>query len=204
MKLILATQNNDKIYEMKKLIEENNLNYQIYSLKDLDILDEVEENGKTLEENAYKKAKGYYDILLKKGYTDFIVIADDSGLFVEALDGRPGIYSARYAGVGCTYLDNRLKLLQELKDKKNRNAYFQTSLCMITAVETKFFNGKTEGRIYRRHVGKKGFGYDSLFYSNELKKSFGVASSFEKGLISHRGKAVRSFIAYLKEKEDRK
>ena len=77
MKLILATQNNDKIYEMKKLIEENNLNYQIYSLKDLDILDEVEENGKTLEENAYKKAKGYYDILLKKGYTDFIVIADD-------------------------------------------------------------------------------------------------------------------------------
>ena len=106
MKLVLATQNKNKVIEIKKLFEEYNLNskYQIYSLVDLNVFDEVLEDGNTLEENAYKKAKGYYDILKNNGLKDFLVIADDTGLFVEALEGRPGIYAARYAGENVTYL----------------------------------------------------------------------------------------------------
>ena len=199
MKLILATQNKNKVIEIKELFMENKLDtdYQIYSLTDLEVFDEVLEDGKTLEENAYKKASGYYNILKEKGLTDFMVIADDTGLFVDALDGRPGIYAARYAGENVTYLDNRLKMLKEMKGIENRNAYFATSVCMISEDEVKYFHGKTNGRILKKHVGSNGFGYDAIFYSNELKKSFGVASGNEKGKVSHRGKAINEFINYL-------
>ena len=200
MKLVLATQNKNKVIEIKKLFEENNLDkiYDIYSLKDLEVFDEVEEDGETLEENAYKKAKGYFDILKSKNLSNFMVIADDTGLFVEALNGAPGIYAARYAGENVTYLDNRLKLLKELKGVENRNAYFATAVCMVTDNDVKYFHGKTSGRILKKNVGKNGFGYDAIFYSNELKKSFGVASTEAKGKISHRGKAISEFIEYLK------
>lgn len=200
MKLVLATQNKNKVIEIKKLFEENNLNqmYEIYSLNDLEVYDEVEEDGKTLEENAYKKAKGYFDILKTKKINDFMVIADDTGLFVEALNGAPGIYAARYAGENVTYLDNRLKLLKELKGIENRNAYFATAVCMVSGDLVKYFHGKTTGRILKKNVGKNGFGYDAIFYSNELKKSFGVATTEEKGKISHRGKAINEFINFLK------
>ena len=127
-----------------------------------------------------------------------MVIADDTGLFVEALNGAPGIYAARYAGENVTYLDNRLKLLKELKGVENRNAYFATAVCMVTDNDVKYFHGKTSGRILKKNVGKNGFGYDAIFYSNELKKSFGVASTEAKGKISHRGKAISEFIEYLK------
>ena len=199
MKLVLATQNQNKVLEIKELFKENNLHleYEIYSLKDLNVDDEVEEDGKTLEENAWKKAKGYYNILKEKGLDDFFVVADDTGLFVEALNGDPGIYAARYAGENVTYLDNRLKMLKEMKGKENRNAYFATAVCMISEDKELYFHGKTSGRILKRHVGKNGFGYDAIFYSDELKKSFGVASTEEKGKISHRGKAIREFINYL-------
>lgn len=199
MKLVLATQNKNKVIEIKKLFEEYNLNskYQIYSLVDLNVFDEVLEDGNTLEENAYKKAKGYYDILKNNGLKDFLVIADDTGLFVEALEGRPGIYAARYAGENVTYLDNRLKMLKEMKGIENRKAYFATAVCMISENKEMYFHGKTTGKILKKHVGSNGFGYDAIFYSDELKKSFGIASTEEKGKISHRGKAILEFIKYL-------
>ena len=199
MKLVLATQNKNKVIEIKKLFEENNLDqkYQVFSLTDLEVFDEVEEDGNTLEENACKKAKGYYEILKAKGLNDFFVIADDTGLFVEALNGQPGIYAARYAGENVTYLDNRLKMLKEMKGVENRKAYFATAVCMISENQELYFHGKTTGRILKKQVGKNGFGYDAIFYSDELKKSFGVASTEEKGKISHRGKAISEFIKYL-------
>lgn len=199
MKLIIATQNNNKVIEFKKIISDNKLDFDVYSLKDLNILDEVEEDGSTLDENAYKKALGYYNIINKLGYTDYIVIADDTGLFVDALDGRPGIYSARYAGDDATYLDNRKKLLKELKNIENRDAHFCTTMCMIYNQDIKYFYGKTYGKILKKHVGNNEFGYDKIFYSNEIHKSFGIASLEEKNLVSHRGKAMKAVIEYLKQ-----
>lgn len=199
MLLILATQNNDKVKEFKKLIEDNKLNIDVKSLKDYDITYDVIENGLTLKENAYLKAKGYKDILDEMGVTNYSILADDTGLFVDALDGEPGIYSARYSDPGATYEKNRLKLLDKLKGITNREAYFETIICLIEGEDIHYFHGRVDGKILEHDTGDMSqFGYDKIFYSYDLGKSFGEAGFIEKNKVSHRGRAFNELLQYLR------
>lgn len=199
MMLVLATQNQDKVKEFKKLIEENNLSITTKSLKDFNITYDVIENGSTLKENAYLKAKGYKDILDNLGVKDYAILADDTGLFVDALGGEPGIYSARYSGVDATYEKNRLKLLQNLQGKTNREAYFETIICLIEGNDVHYFHGKVDGKILEQDTGELSqFGYDKIFYSYDLGKSFGEAGFIEKNKVSHRARAFHELLKYLK------
>ncbi|MGL4873782.1 MAG: XTP/dITP diphosphatase [Clostridium sp.] len=188
-KFILASNNEKKIKEIKDIL--STLDLEIKSLKEMGIEIEVEEDGETFKENSYKKAKEIRDYLVGKGESNFIVMADDSGLEVEALNGAPGVFSARYAGEHGNDRKNNEKLLEELKEKKDRNAKF---ICHITLVNdldksTDFF-GDVEGNILTKLDGEGGFGYDPLFFNEDLQKTFGEASKEEKNKVSHRGKAL--------------
>lgn len=199
--LVLATQNKDKVKEFNKLILDNNLDITVKSLKDFDVTYDVEENGTTLKENAYLKAKGYKDILDSMGVTDYSILADDTGLFVDALGGEPGIYSARYSGEDATYEKNRRKLLDKLKGIENREAYFETIICLIEGDKVHYFHGRVDGKILEEDTGDMSqFGYDKVFYSYDLGKSFGEAGFIEKNTVSHRGRAFNELLKYLRGK----
>ncbi|MSS76865.1 RdgB/HAM1 family non-canonical purine NTP pyrophosphatase [Anaerococcus sp. AGMB00486] len=189
MKLILATSNKDKVREIKKILDDK---INIFSPGDLNIDSfEVVEDGKTLKENAYKKAKAIYDI------TNLPTLADDTGLFVKSLDFRPGVYSHRYANENPTYKENRDKLLSELKDKDNRQAYFMTVLCFIDSRgKDYYFEGRINGEISHREHGDKDFGYDQIFRVNS--KTFGEMKEEEKNSYSHRAKALDKFKNFIK------
>lgn len=183
--IVVASNNQHKLKEFKDIL----VDYNILSLKDIGFTEEIEENGLTFEENALIKAKAVHNYLKSKKL-DYIVIADDSGLCVESINGEPGVYSARYAGVHGDDKANRDKLQKKLQGK-NREAYFE---CVIAVYysngEHKTFEGKTFGRITEEEIGNKEFGYDCIFYSNELNKTFGEATPQEKNTVSHRGKAI--------------
>ena len=182
--LILATRNKGKIREIKQLLKDQPV--EIKGLDDFGPIPEIEEDGTTFDENAYKKASFVSRIL---GYP---AMADDSGLVVEALDGEPGIYSARYAGENATDQENCEKLTRKLKGKENRKAAFE---CVISiAVPTGAaltYNGRCEGMITREPAGENGFGYDPFFYYADLKKNFAEMSMEEKSRVSHRGRALK-------------
>lgn len=188
-KIVLATSNKHKLKEYKEIIK----NYDILTLDDIGYDFDIEENGTTFEENALIKVKTIHDYL-KDNNLDYIVIGEDSGLCVESLNGDPGIYSARYAGEHGNNRKNRDKLQQELIGK-DRKAYFN---CVIAIMypdgEYKFFNGKTYGRISKEELGNKDFGYDCIFYSEELNKTFGEATEEEKNSVSHRGRAINELL----------
>ncbi|MBO4667038.1 MAG: RdgB/HAM1 family non-canonical purine NTP pyrophosphatase [Bacilli bacterium] len=203
MTFVLATQNKDKVKEFKKLIFDHNLNITVKSLQDFNVSYDVEESGTTLKENAYLKAKGYKDILDQMGVKDYSIIADDTGLFVESLGGEPGIYSARYSGEDATYEKNRLKLLERLKGIENREAYFETIICLIEDNDVHYFHGRVDGKILEEDTGELSqFGYDKIFYSYDLGKSFGEAGFIEKNKVSHRGRAFNELLRYLRGKHD--
>ena len=135
------------------------------------------------------------------GVKDYAILADDTGLFVEALGGEPGIYSARYSGEDATYEKNRLKLLEKLKGEKNREAYFETIICLIEGSMVHYFHGRVDGRILEEDTGDLSqFGYDKVFYSYDLGKSFGEAGFIEKNKVSHRGRAFNELLKYLRGK----
>lgn len=183
-KIILASNNKHKISEFKEVLKE----YEILSLNDIGFYDDILEDGDSFSENALIKCKAVYEFC-KKNNLDYLIISDDSGLCCEALDGEPGIYSARYAG---NHNDqaNRDKLRKELKNK-NRNAYFICFICLFkNPSDYKFFDGKSFGNIIDEERGSTEFGYDSIFYSTELNKTFGEATSIEKNSVSHRGRAI--------------
>lgn len=190
MKIVLATSNKDKVREIKEILGKS---VDIYTTDDFDIEKfEVEEDGKTLKENAYKKAKSLYDILKMP------TLADDTGLFVKSLNLRPGVYSHRYAGENPTYKDNRNKLLDELKESANRDAYFKTSVCFIDKDgKDYYFDGKIDGEISEKEYGDKDFGYDQIFRVKEIKKTFGQMTDEEKNLYSHRSLALEKFKKFL-------
>ena len=192
--IVLASNNAHKIKEFKKILN----NYEILSLKDIGYNIDIEETGKTFEENAIIKAKTIKEYLNRIN-KDYIVIADDSGLCVDALNGEPGIYSARYSGTHGNDQLNRDKLLHNLKNKRNRNAHF-TCVIVVLYDENNYevFEGITEGIITKKEIGKKDFGYDCLFYSKDLKKTFGEASEEEKNSVSHRGRALKKLLNKLK------
>ena len=133
-------------------------------------------------------------------YTGFFTLADDTGLFVDALHGAPGVHSARYAGENCSYWDNRLKMLNEMKNIENRQAHFKTCVALVDDKGNLLHTteGVVEGEITQSEKGTKGFGYDSIFYCPELKKTFSEMDSEEKHRISHRGRAFRLMLPFLK------
>lgn len=187
--ILLATNNQHKLKELKELLA----NYNIITLKDIEYFNEIEENGQTFEENALIKAKTIHNYLNQKGLA-YIVIADDSGLCVDSLNGAPGVYSARYAGEHGDDQANRNKLQKELEGK-DKSAYF---ICTIVVYypngQYKVFEGKTYGEIIAEEKGNKEFGYDCIFYSNELNKTFGEATEEEKNSVSHRGRAIKEML----------
>jgi len=186
--LVVATRNKGKTAEIRALLEDHPV--QIKNLDDFGPIPEVEEDGDTFEENAYKKASFAARVL---GYP---ALADDSGLVVEALDGRPGVHSARYAGADATDEDRCVKLLDELGDEPNRNAAFA---CVISiAVPTGAaltYESRCNGRITRKPEGTNGFGYDPIFYSPEYDKTFAQLTMDEKSRVSHRGKALSEVVS---------
>lgn len=191
-KIVLASNNQKKIKEIKQILK--GLQYEVYSLNDMNIDIDVEEDGVTFEENAEKKAKEIYKYLKAKGEENFIVLSDDSGLEVECLKGAPGVYSARYAGEHGNDYKNNIKLLEEMKyfKGKDRSARF---VCVIALVnengEVETVRGEVNGYILEELDTEDGFGYDPLFFYEGFNKTFHEASLEEKNAISHRGNALK-------------
>lgn len=191
MKIVFATNNPNKLAEVRALLPSE---IKVLSLQDINCNEELPENGDTLEDNAAQKAYYVYD---NYGFNCF---ADDSGLEIDALDGRPGVYSARYAGPECLAEDNMDKVLQELDGLDNRDACFRTVVSLVINGNEVQFEGMIEGQIIPEKWGSEGFGYDPIFLPDGYEKSFAQMSLSEKGEISHRGIAVKKLIKYLKRK----
>jgi len=190
--LIIASNNTHKIKEISKILE--GFNFKIFSLKDFSDFPDTEETGTTLRENALIKAKAVYDKYNKPA------LADDTGLFVDALKGAPGVYSARYAGENATYKDNCDKLLNALKDVegKERTAEFRSLLCLyINENEHYFFEGIVHGRIIKQPKGANGFGYDPLFIPRGYAKTYAEMTDEQKNELSHRALSLKKFKKFL-------
>lgn len=191
MKIIVATKNKGKIREIEKIF--GDLGVEVISQHDAGIDIEVEENGTTFVENALIKARAV------AGKCDSPVMADDSGLCVDALDGRPGVYSARYAGENATDEDRVNKLLCELSDKTNRGAEFVSAIAFVFPDGSEYTTiGKVRGSIMTKPQGNNGFGYDPVFFCDELGKGFAIATADEKNSVSHRGRALNAMYEKIK------
>ena len=185
-KIIVASGNAGKIREIEKIFR----NASVIPMREAGFDGEIEENGSTFKENALIKAK---TVCEKLGLP---ALADDSGLCVDFLGGAPGIYSARFSGEG--EAANRALLLERMKGATDRRAHFECAVCLYTPDGRAVFGvGTTEGEILEEERGKNGFGYDSLFFSADLKKSFGEATAREKNKISHRARALKDLISKL-------
>ena len=195
MKIVLASRNKKKISELNALLAKHIPEIEVLSLDDIGFEDEIVEDGETFEDNAYIKA----GTVAKLGY---IGVGDDSGLCVDALDGAPGVYSARYAGEHGDDAANNALLLKNLADKTDRTARF---VCAIACVFPNDVNtahvcrGEVEGKIIDEYRGEGGFGYDPLFYYEPFGKTLAEMSAEEKNSISHRGRAIENFAQMLKE-----
>ena len=188
MKLVFASNNKNKIQEIQALVPNT---IQIVSLEDIGCTEDIPETADTIEGNAILKANYVTE---KYGYDCF---ADDTGLEVEALNGAPGVYSARYAGEQKDANDNMDKLLSELKDKSNRKANFKTVIALNLNGKQNLFTGIINGKIIEEKIGTNGFGYDPIFVADGFDKTFAELSMKEKSTISHRGIAVKELILFL-------
>ena len=191
MKLVFATNNQHKLIEVKDLLPST---VEILTLKDVGCFEDIEETAETLEGNAKIKSD---HVRNKYGFDGF---ADDTGLEVEALDGEPGVYSARYAGENATFEDNVQKMLRAMSGIKNRKARFRTVISLYLNGEQLFFEGICDGYIEASVSGSKGFGYDPIFRPEGFDKTFAEMDRATKGRISHRGLAVEKLVSYLKTK----
>jgi len=193
--IVLASRNKHKIEELRQTLAP--LDIELKSTYDFPQLEEVVEDKTTLEGNALKKARYVYE------ETGLPALSDDTGLEVEALDGRPGVYSARYAGESATYQDNVDKLLDELAGVKfeDRKAQFRTVVAFVSEDGTHTFEGICRGAIIEEERGDKGFGYDPVFLPAGYKETFAELSAKTKNEISHRGKAIEKFYDWLKEQQ---
>ena len=191
MKIVFATNNPNKLAEIRQLMPKGIV---ILSLKDIDCFEELPETSDTLEDNAAQKAFYVFDNYVQNCF------ADDTGLEIDALDGRPGVYSARYAGLECNPEDNIQKILGEMKGELNRDASFRTIISLVIDGKEFQFEGKVEGQITPEKWGEKGFGYDPIFLPDGHENSFAQMSMEEKSAISHRGKAVKKLIQFLEKR----
>ena len=194
MNLVFATNNKHKLEEIKAIVP---LSINILSLKDIGCNDEITETGNTLEHNAAQKARYVFD---KYGYDCF---ADDTGLEVESLNGRPGVFSARYAGPQCSFADNIRKVLGEMNHEENRNAKFRTVICLLrkpnpgSDIIQNLFQGKINGKITEEERGTNGFGYDPIFMPDSFEMTFAEMDAALKNNISHRAEAVKNLTDFL-------
>jgi len=189
-KLIFATHNNHKLREIQEIIGGS---YQVVGLKELKINEDIPETADTLEGNAEIKAEYVYN---KLGMNCF---SDDTGLEINALQGAPGVYSARFAGEHCTFQDNVNKVLRLLEGIADRKACFRSVICLIMNGKKYFFEGKVEGKIMETQKGTEGFGYDPIFIPNGFTETFAEMQPEEKNSISHRSIATQKLIKFLHE-----
>ncbi len=192
MKLIFATNNENKLKEIRSVLGDE---FEILGLKESGISEDLAEEQDDLEGNALQKARQIYNL------TGMDCFSDDTGLEVEALDGAPGVYSARYAGEHATSEDNMNKLLKELEGKASRRARFRTVIALILEGHEFVFEGICNGYIIEEKRGKKGFGYDPLFLPNGFTKTFAEMRPGIKNTISHRAKAIKSMVEFLRNKK---
>jgi XTP/dITP diphosphohydrolase len=190
MKLFFASHNENKVKEIRALLPENMM---LKSLNDLLLQDEIEENGLTLEENALIKARALYAQIHHASF------ADDSGLEVDGLNGRPGVYSARYAGPEKNDAANLRKLLREMEGKNNRSAVFKTVIAFVDGQQEFLFSGEVRGQISIAPRGIHGFGYDPIFIPEGWSQTFAEVEKEVKNGVSHRSRAFDQFIRFLKE-----
>ncbi|MBR3550532.1 MAG: RdgB/HAM1 family non-canonical purine NTP pyrophosphatase [Bacteroidales bacterium] len=188
MEIVFATHNQHKTEEGRAIL---GADYRILNLPELGCPD-IPETADTLKGNALQKAQYVADHYGRNCF------ADDTGLEVLALDGRPGVYSARYAGEGCSYQDNVLKLLGEMQGAADRRACFKTVVALILNGETYFFEGRVDGIILPEQRGTDGFGYDPVFLPDGYDQTFAEMSPATKNSISHRGRAIQQLAAFLK------
>ena len=185
--ILIATHNAHKKEEIQQILGEN---FTVTSLIDYDIHDEIVEDGTTFHANALIKAQYCFDTTGKPS------LGDDSGLVVEALDGRPGIYSARYAG-NHDFAKNMAKVLEELEGTENRKAYFITVMCLVDETGTNYFEGRVYGNLTKEVRGEKGFGYDPIFIPENYEITFAEMKAEDKNKISHRKKAIEQFLEFM-------
>lgn len=188
MKLIFATHNKNKLKEVKSLIPST---IELLSLDDINLLEEIEETATTIEGNALLKAQTIYK------QTGINCFADDSGLLVNALNGAPGVYSARYAGEHKSDSDNLEKLLKDLTGEEDRNAHFKTVMALIIDGKEYLFEGIISGTITSEKSGSNGFGYDPIFLPNGYTETFAEMSSDLKNVISHRAIAMKQLVEFV-------
>lgn len=189
-RLVLASQNSDKISEMQALLQP--LGIEVLSTNDFPQLEEVIEDQDSLEGNAVKKARYVAQM------TGLPALSDDTGLEVDALDGAPGVYSARYAGENASYRDNLRKLLKEMENQPTRSAQFRTVAALVNDSSFFTFEGVCKGEILTEERGEKGFGYDPVFKPEGFSKTFAELDVDTKNQISHRGRAIQKLITFLK------
>ncbi|MCR5550658.1 MAG: non-canonical purine NTP diphosphatase [Bacteroidales bacterium] len=188
MDIVFATHNRHKSEEACQILGPH---WTLRNLHDLGQTEEIPETANTLQGNALQKAQFVYD---KYHLSCF---ADDTGLEVEALNGAPGVYSARYAGEHCSFADNVNKLLHEMQGKTNRRACFKTVVALILDGEAHFFEGRVDGTIIENPRGGEGFGYDPVFVPDGFSETFAEMSAEQKNKISHRGRAMAKLIEFL-------
>lgn len=187
MTFIFATNNRHKLDEVREIMN----SFQIISLSEAGIETDIPEDYETLTENALQKARFIYE------KTGMNVFADDTGLEIESLGGRPGVYSARYAGEGCSFADNVKKVLSEMQSMSNRRAAFRTVVALILEGTEYLFEGRVDGRIIEESLGYEGFGYDPVFIPDGYDQTFAQMSSDLKNAISHRARAFQKVLEFL-------
>jgi len=185
--LVIASNNKGKIKEIKELVTHINL----LSLNDIGFKDDIPEPYHTFNENAHTKAETIYRFSGKN------VFADDSGICVAALDGAPGVFSARYAGEGATDEANLNKLIDNMKGQADRRAWYQAVICLIWNGEAHYFEGSCHGMLLEQPTGDGGFGYDPIFVPDGYDQTFAQLAPEVKNAISHRGKAVRAMVEFI-------
>lgn len=190
MKLVFATQNRNKLREVSTMMPEG---IELVNLEDIGHTEELEETSDTLDGNALQKAEYIF-----QNY-HVSCFADDTGLEIDALDGAPGVYSARYAGDSKDSNANMDKVLEEMEGVEDRSAQFRTSICLFWKGNVYYFEGVVRGRILHEKAGAEGFGYDPIFAPEGEDRSFAEMSFAEKNAMSHRGRAIASLVNWLSE-----
>lgn len=188
-RFVFATNNKHKLREVQEILGSE---IEVITLQEAGIETEIPETQETIEGNALQKAQFIYDQL---GIDCF---ADDTGLEIDALEGRPGVYSARYAGEGCSFQDNVDKVLEELKGVENRKAAFRCVICLILDGKPYSFEGRVDGRITEQSSGTGGFGYDPVFIPDGYTQTFAEMPPYLKNGVSHRGRAVEKMVRFIR------